>query len=104
MPVRVWATGLDSYITTLKEALQDLSPLLGVDFAWVDSEADANLKAYVGFPASQATNFGFPEYCAEALGCGGSYSFSRDGVVASGRIGVWQYENEWWTEVGLLDD
>ena len=103
-PLRVWATGLDSYITTLKEALHDLSPLLGLDFAWVDSEADANLKAFVGFPASQATNFGFPEYCAEALGCAGPDSVSRDGVVASGGISVWQYENEWWMEVGLLDD
>ena len=104
VPVSVWVTGLENYISTLKETLQELSPLLGLDFLWVDSPAAAALKAYVGLPASQATTFGFPEYCAEALGCAGPDRVSRKGVVENGIISVWGYENEWWTEAGLLDE
>ena len=104
IPVRVWAKGLESYIGTLREALEELSPLLGLDFTWVDAAESATLRAYIGIPASEATVYGFPEYCAEALGCGGPNKVSRERIVESGRIGVWQFENELWAEVGLLDE
>ena len=100
-PVKVWATGLRSYIATLEEVLRELSPLLNLDFVWVDSEADAALKGYMGSPASQAVSIGFSKYCTEALGCAGW--ITRKGLVTSARLSVWRYENDWWSEVGLLD-
>ena len=103
VPVRVWATGLDSYIAILRETLAELSPLLDLGFVWVDAEEEAALKAYVGLPASQATSFGFTQHCAESHGCVGLESITSEGVVKSGRMSVWLNEDTWWREVGLLD-
>ena len=103
VPVRVWATGLESYIAVLREALRELSPLLNLDFTWVDSEEDATLKAYMGLPASQAVMSGFAAVCAEARGCGSPITVTREGVVRHARLGVWLNRDEWWTEAGLLD-
>ena len=104
VPVRVWATGPESYIAILRDTLEELSPLLDLEFVWVDSEEDAALKAYVGLPASQATSFGFTERCAEGNGCVGLETITREGVVKSGRMSVWLNQDPWWREVGLLDE
>ena len=64
IPVNVWTTGREDYIATLEETLHELSPLLDLDFARVDSERDATLKAYMGIPKSQVVSAGFPEFCA----------------------------------------
>ena len=107
IPVNVWATGREDYIATLDETLYELSPLLGLDFARVDSERDATLKAYMGTPKSQVVSAGFPEYCSGEyiVGCGGPDQITHDGVVKRGHFGVWRYldESGWWTDVGLLD-
>ena len=103
VPVRVWATGRDNYIAVLREALGELSPLLGLDFIWVDSEEEATLKAYMGLPASQATMFGFHSVCAESRGCGSPVTVTPEGVVRDARMAVWLNQDAWWTEIGLLD-
>lgn len=107
IPVNVWATGREDYIATLNETLYELSPLLGLDFARVNSRRDATLKAYMGIPKSQVVSAGFPEFCAGEyiVGCGGPDWITHSGVVESGAFGVWRYldESGWWTDVGLLD-
>ena len=107
IPVNVWATGREDYIATLNETLYELSPLLGLDFARVNSRRDATLKAYMGIPKSRVVSAGFPEYCAGEYiaGCGGPDWITHSGVVESGAFGVWRYldESGWWTDVGLLD-
>ncbi len=101
--VRVWATGLEGYIAVLREALSELSPLLNLDFTWVDSEEDATLKAHMGLPASQAVMSGFHSVCAESRGCGSPITVTPEGVVRDARMGVWLNQDAWWTEAGLLD-
>ena len=107
IPVNIWATGREDYLATLDETLYELSPLLGLDFARVDSGRDATLKAYMGIPKSQVVSAGFPEFCAGEyiVGCGGPDRITHSGVVESGDFGVWRYldESGWWTDVGLLD-
>ncbi len=107
IPVKVWVMGRNDYIATLGEALHELSPILDLDFVWVDSEGGATLKAYMGIPKSQVVSVGFPEYCAEVriAGCGGPNRPTPEGLVESGDFGVWRYldESGWWTDVGLLD-
>ena len=106
-PVNVWATGREDYTATLAETLYELSPLLGLDFLWVNSEEEATLKAYMGIPKSQVVSAGFPEFCAgeRIAGCGGPNTPIHGGLVESGDFGVWRYldESGWWTDVGLLD-
>ena len=108
IPVNVRVTGREDYIATLEESLDELSPLLDLNFVWVDSERDATLKAYMGIPKSQVVSAGFPEYCAGAriVGCAGPNKPTPEGVVESGDLGVWRYldESGWWTDVGLLDE
>ena len=40
----------------------ELSPILDLDFVWVDSEEEADFKAYVGVPRSEALDLGFAKW------------------------------------------
>ena len=53
-PIRVWATGDEVYVTTLEETLEELSPLLNLEFQRVETEDEADLKAYVGITVEEA--------------------------------------------------
>ena len=89
-PVTVWAdpSGDSLYIRVLEEMLDSLSPLLNLDFEWVDTRDQAQLKAYVGVPATRSADIGFKEYCQDAAGCGGP-DFYVDGAVTDASISVW---------------
>ena len=89
-PVTVWAdpSGDSLYIRVLEEMLDSLSPLLNLDFEWVDTRDQAQLKAYVGVSATRSADIGFKEYCQDAAGCGGP-DFYVDGAVTDASISVW---------------
>ncbi len=89
-PVRVWAdpTGNWQYIAILEETLDELAPLLNLEFEWVSDSADAALKAYVGVPSSRNASIDFPDYCEDAAGCGGP-DFIRNGLIMSATLSVW---------------
>ena len=53
-PIRVWATGDEVYVTTLEETLEELSPLLKLEFQRVETEDEADLKSYVGITVAEA--------------------------------------------------
>ena len=64
----------------------ELSPILDLDFVWVDSEEEADFKAYVGVPRSEALDLGFAKW----VDYGGIGSASVDsGEATSGYIVVW---------------
>ena len=90
-PVRAWAdpSGEQHYIDILRESLDELALLFGLDVEWVANESEANLKAYVGVPASRGASI-FPnaDYCAEAAGCGGPDTKDGD-AITSGSLSVW---------------
>ena len=85
-PVRVWAypSGSPTYIRMLKEVLDDLSPIVNLQFQWVSTESEADFVAYVGLYRSEAQDVG--------VGCGGSvagcvsYAVGKDGMIRSGRL------------------
>ena len=91
-PVRVWAdpSGDPLYVRILEETLDELSPVLGLDFEWVDVDREwqATLKAYVGVPSTFTSAIGFEDYCQDAAGCGGPDRYRRD-VVTDATISVW---------------
>ena len=72
VPVKVWATGDPDYIAALESVLIDLAQLLGLEFEWVDSEAEADFKAFVGVPSSEANALGFDFDWTHYWGFGGS--------------------------------
>ena len=89
-PIRVWADpdGQQRYVDILRESLDELAPLLGLEVEWVTSASEANLKAYVGILSFTAPLLEFPGYCRSAAGCGGPLRIS-DGVITSAHLGVW---------------
>lgn len=89
-PVRVWAhpSGDEFYVQILQEVLAGLTPLLNLDFEWVETAEEATLKAFVGVPQSWSGRAGFPSYCADAAGCAGPDGFD-DGRITSASMSVW---------------
>ena len=77
-----------------------MSPLLNLDFERTDDEDAADLKAYVGVPEYWGTGAGLN--CPEFAGC--ANWASDGGVVKDSRIGVWLFESEWRSDLGLLDE
>ena len=89
-PVRVWAdpSGDARYVRVLEETLDGLGPLLGLDFEWVETEAQATLRAYVGVPSTRAESRGLDAFCHEAAGCAEPDSYD-DGAITSASMSVW---------------
>ena len=58
-PVKVWAIGDASYIEDFRNVLTGLSPILGLDFTWVDSEHEADLRGYIGVHREDIDQLGF---------------------------------------------
>ena len=90
-PVRVWAepSGDPLYVSILEETLNDLSPVLGLGFEWVDTKEQAALKAYVGVSSATSSTIGFKSYCYDAAGCAGPDSYEGD-VVTAATMSVWR--------------
>ncbi len=89
-PVRLWRTGSADYLAISLAVLRELTPLLGLEFELVESEEEADVKAYFGVPRSTALELGWP-HCEDAAGCA-SWSV-HDHRVTSGIAGVWQQES-----------
>ena len=53
------------------EALEYLSPILRLDFAYGASDRSADLHVYAGVPSSWYAAIDYEPYCATAAGCGG---------------------------------
>ena len=85
------------YITITKEVLAYLSPILRMDFNYVDDEADAELIVFAG--SSKAGDdsllvdpvdlFG----CTDAIGCARWFVDRETGVISGGRWVVWDDES-----------
>lgn len=89
-PVRVWAdpSGDARYVRILEEVLNELAPLLDLDIEWVQTEAEATLKAYVGVPSTRAASLGLDAFCQDTIGCGSPDSY-EDGAITSASMSVW---------------
>ena len=89
VPVKVWATGQPDYIAVLETILSELSPILTLEFEWVDAEEDADFKAFVGVSRSEADSLGVsdPFYANEAWGFASANV--NLGEATSGYMVVW---------------
>lgn len=85
-PVKVWSTGDEDYIAILKESLEELAPLLNLEFQHVDSEDEADIRALSGVSIEEAKGLDF--YCEHSWGCA-SWWGDVTNVIDSGTIGVW---------------
>ena len=100
-PVRVWATGDEEYVEVLDETLEELSPLLNLEFQRVETEDEADVKAYVGVSVEEARAANI--YCERSLGCARWWQ-GRSDVTVGATIGVWDFYSSHFDEIGLQED
>ena len=101
-PLRVWATGDRDYIDVLWATLDQLSPIFDMTFTSVQSEGDADLKAWVGITRDEGPEHLRSGKCVDADGCA-SRNWSTDYVAYDASIGVWTVETDWLHTAGLVD-
>ena len=96
-PVLVWTTGDVRYIEILRESLDQLSPVLGLDLQLTDQLGLADLRAYVGIPRDQWFDYGLSGITPPLLQAAGfaRSSVSSWGYVTPTSIVVWLTEREW---------
>ncbi len=86
-PVKVWATGHEDYVDIFLKVLEDIFPLLNLQFQVVNSKATSHVEAYMGVPSSTALELGWPE-CEHTGGCA-TRQVTNSGRVVSGVLAVW---------------
>ena len=90
--VRTWATGNESYIRAFRETLgEQLAPVLGLNFEWVEDESDADYVAILGVSESDARPDRWAN-CPHAWGCGGPVDV-RNGEVRKADLIVYHLES-----------
>ena len=89
VPVKVWATGDPIHIAVLETVLDELAPILNLEFDWVDSEEEADFKAFVGVDTADVAKLGF-DYDPKLVHYWGFASAAVSGGEAtSGYIVIW---------------
>ncbi len=89
VPVKVWATGDPTHIAVFETVLAELAPILNLVFEWVDSEEEADFKAFVGVPRSQASELGFDDDPKLVHYWGFASAAVNRGEATSGYIVIW---------------
>ena len=92
VPVKVWATGDPTHIAVLETVLLDLAPILNMEFEWVDLEEEADFKAFVGVPRSQASGLGFDDDPKLVHYWGFASAAVNGGEATSGYIVIWHLD------------
>ena len=66
--VKVWASGPESFIGVFKNVLDDLGPVLGLEFEWVSTEAEAEFVADIGYTLEGGRYYADPNEVGVANG------------------------------------
>ena len=91
VPIKVWATGDPQYVSVLESVLAELAPILNLEFEWLEEEAAADIKAFMGVRRSEVMDLGFG---VDTVDFGGFASSSTvSGETVSGYMVVWQLDN-----------
>ena len=102
-PVKVWLNGPDSFTAEFKDALVELSPMVNLQFEWVEVQSSADISAYVGISILEAELLGV--YCSspEAFGCADNDVDLPSGQVRGSQIIVYNLWPDQGNELGEFD-
>ena len=89
VPVKVWVTGHPDYIAVLETVLTELATILNLEFEWVDSEEEADFKAFVGVDRADVAELGFDSDPALVHYWGFASANVNGGEATSGYIVIW---------------
>ena len=95
VPVKVWAMGDATHIATLETVLMELSPIMDMEFEWVGSEEEADFKAFVGVPRSDAPALGIDRDDPLVHAWGFASASMNGGEATSGRMVIWESDLTW---------
>ena len=96
-PVVLWAIGDNRYVDILREAIDELAPVLNHDVKWTSQENQATFKAYVGIPREDWADYGLTGITPGLLEAAGFAlrEINQTGDVIPKEIVVWRTEREW---------
>ena len=102
-PIWVSVNGPDGFVAQFRDVLKELSPVVNLQFEWVDSESEADITAYVGLTIPETDALGI--YCArpEAFGCA-TINFDPLGKVLTSQIIVYNLWPDRGAALGDLDE
>ncbi len=82
----VWVTGDPLYVSVFEDVLEDLAPLLNIDFQYVENRFDAQLVVYTGWPEERAKATGLD--CVDFGGCAETWD-DPNGRITESTIAIW---------------
>ncbi len=85
-PIQLWADGNDLHLDIMNEVLDDVRPLLNVDFETVENKDDAQLIVHTGVARDNAEVIGLD--CTDFGGCAQT-QFDDHGKITSSNIVIW---------------
>ena len=91
-PVKVRVVGPEPFKAVLRTVLAEVAPLLNLEFEYVESEQEAQVRAFVGVPQSSSSEIWGSTYCEEFAGCASTNVNSATGIVSSGLFNAWGYD------------
>ena len=97
-PVKMRAVGDDRYLELLDKVIAYVFPILNLKFEMVDKEEDADFKAYVGIPRSEAGDYGLEVTKGALRYPGFAVKDIRKGEALSNYIVVWLLEDQDWNK------
>ena len=102
--LKVSVKGPDGFAAEFKDVLNDLSPVVGLQFEWVDGGYPADIYAYIGLTIPETKAQGL--YClnAEAFGCANTNFNSRSGKILGSNIAVYNLWIDDGVDFGDFDD
>ena len=88
-PVRLWLNGPDGFAAEFKDVLTSLSPIVNLQFEWVDARSDADVSAYIGLTFTEVEAEGV--YCRsiDSFGCAATKTLRASGRIVAGEIIVY---------------
>ncbi len=100
--VKWWINGDKAYIEEFEDALQELAPILNLEFQRMFQAEDANLVAYVGIEKGAAAGLGYAE-CDGVSGCS-NYKINRNGFVDAADIVIFENNDPQYERLRLGTD
>ncbi len=85
-PIKVWKTGDEDYKAIFDQVLQDIGPVLNMEFETTVTKSQADLIAYLGLPRAETRLDELK--CNQAAGCA-LFDIASDGSIVAAEMVVW---------------
>ncbi len=102
-PVTVSINGPDGFAGEFREVLNDLSPILDLQFEWVAVDSEPDIAAHIGLTVPDLHSQGLFCFHQDSFGCAETLDNERAGRVNSGEIIVYNLWPDRGADLGEFD-